>query len=476
MVRNWIVLALAALVSALQPAAAETYYAAPIGAVFAGTPNGTIDHPFLSVALAFASGKIVAGDTLLLMDGDYAALQLTQSFASTVTIQSQNTRKARVESIYLSGAAHNLLIRNLRVWYSIATTRSNNLVETSSTTSDITFANLDVRSGVDAYNYESWSAAEWLARRSNGAWLNGTRVIIKQSNFTAVGFGILVVGTDGQALGNTVDGFSADGMRGGAPRGIFRDNIIQNCVSVDDNHADGFQSYSTGTVTGLVLERNMFIEWNLAPSHPLRCGLQGIGIFDGFHENVTITNNVVAIRNGHGISIMGLRNALINNNTVVNIDGIQPGYPWIAVYNSKTGVQSTDVIVANNLAMAYAGANDKVNRIQFINNRVVRSVSHAYPDWQTFNYAPRPETRFIDAADPLYAPELDVLRHPRPIGAGPDLGAYEVSSLALPEALSDTVISPPAEVSAAGDLAEAAASTTSTTAKTTSSAKFLKAP
>lgn len=153
---------------------------------------------------------------------------------------------------------------------------------------------------------------------------------------------------------------------------------------------------------------------------------------------------------------------------------MQPGYPWIAVYPSKTGVPSTDVIVANNLAMAFGGANDKADRMQFINNRVVRSVNHAYPAWQSFDYAIRPDGRFIDAADPLYAPALDVLRHPRPIGPGPDIGACEISALGLPPALTDEVLQPPPPVTAETDAAEAAAG--GTTAKAATGAKFLKAP
>ena len=153
---------------------------------------------------------------------------------------------------------------------------------------------------------------------------------------------------------------------------------------------------------------------------------------------------------------------------------MQPGYPWIAVYPSKTGVPSTVVIVVNNLAMAFGGANDKVNRMQFINNRVVRSVNHAYPAWQSFDYAIRPDGRFIDAADPLYVPALDVLRHPRPIGPEPDIGAGEISALGLPPALTDEVLQPPPPVTAETDAAEAAAG--GTTAKAATGAKFLKAP
>ena len=39
----------------------------------------------------------------------------------------------------------------------------------------------------------------------------------------------------------------------------------------------------------------------------------------------------------------------------------------------------------------------------------------------------------IDAADPTYAPALDILGHRRPQGRVPDIGAYEVSLSYLPQ-------------------------------------------
>ncbi len=457
MVKNWLVVLLAALVSAVQPASAATWYVAPIGAVLVGTPDGSVERPWASTDDALASGNIVGGDSVLLMDGVHATLKVQQSFAAPVTFQSQNGRRARVESVYLLGAARNIIVQNLKVWPSNPLLHGSwsYLLRSAPSTSDNLFVNLDVRSGLDAYNYPNWSAAEWLARAQSGAAMEGTRLRIRQSNFTGIYFGIVLSGVDGIAVGNTIDGFAADGMRGVGARGVFRDNVVQNCVQIDDNHADGFQSFSKSSVVGLVLERNIFTEWNLTPAaHPLRCSLQGIGMFDGFFDNLTIINNVVDVRHWHGITVMGARGARIINNTVVNIDGLEAKAPWIAVYPTKAGVPSTDVIVANNLAMSFGGGTDKANRVRFTSNRVVRSVPYSFPGWLTFNYAPRPGGRFIDAADPLYAPELDVLRHRRPLGGGADLGAYEVSSLGLPEQLSDEVLSPPLPVSAARDLAE----------------------
>lgn len=447
MLRNWIAALVITLIGATQPVGAATFYVAPLGAAISGTPNGTLASPWPSSDVAFASGRIAAGDTVLLMDGKHGSLNVQQSFSSTVTVMSQNARMAHVENIYVGGTARNVIIKNLKVWPSSAATRVANLVAATATASDIQFVNLDVRSGQDAYSYESWSAADWIARRTNGASLAGPRIQIRQSNFTGITFGIILTSNDGVAAGNTIDGFSADALRGAGERTTFRDNYAQNCVLVDENHADGFQSYTPTVVYGLTLVRNTIIEWTLAPSHPLRCGLQGIGIFDGEHHNITINDNVIATRMGHGITVYGAHNAKIFNNTVVNIDGIQPGYPWIGIYPSKAGVPSADVVVANNLAMGFYGGNDAANRVKFTNNRIIRDVSNVFPNWKNFNYQLPKTSRYVDIADPTYATALDVLRRPRPVGNGPDLGAFEAGSTAS-TSLPKLVLPPPPPITA----------------------------
>lgn len=474
--KTWMTICLTALVGIASPALAATWYVAPLGAVFPGVPNGTIVNPFVSTDTALASGMIQGGDTVLLMDGAHPMLRVQTAFSTPVTFESQTDRRARVDSIYLSGAARNIIVRDLKVWPTNPLVRQSVLVVSSSTTSDNQFVNLDVRAGEDAYNYPAWSASEWANRKTSGAFLDGARLQMRQSNFTGVYFGVVVSGDSGLVAGNTIDGFSGDGLRGNGPRGTFRDNIAQNCANFDGNHADGFQAFSQGTITGLTIERNIFIEWMHEPNHPLRCEMQGIGLFEMEYSDLRIANNVIAIGNGHGISVYGGHGVEIVNNTVVNIDGLQPGWPWIGIYDSKTGVVSTDVLVANNLAMGYMGSNNKPNRVTFTSNRTVRSVSFAFPNWQSFVYTIRPDGRFIDAADPTFAPDLDILRRARPVGQGPDLGAYEMSTLAAAPALSDVVLEPPPIITAETDAAEAAA-IAGTTAKTSSGgAKFIKAP
>lgn len=473
MIKTWILAAFAASVASVTPALAATYYVAPIGTVIPAIPDGSKAKPFPSTDAALASGKLAGGDTVLLMDGAHPMLRISSAFSSDITFKSENARLARVDSIYANYLAKNIVIRDLKVWSTNPRIHQSTLIYAASTTSDIDFINLDVRGGEDAYNYQTWTATDWAARAPSGLQLDGTRETVRGSVFTGVYFGIVFGGPDNLAVGNRIDGFAGDGMRGNGHRGIFRDNEVANCVNFDGNHSDGFQAFSSSSVNGLVLERNRFIEWTHNPAHPLRCGLQGIAMFDGFYDNIRIVNNVVAVRNGHGIAVYGGRGAEIINNTVVNIDGLQPGWPWITIQPSKSGVPPNDVIVVNNLAMGYGGTADLTRNVAFKNNRIVRSVNYAFPDWRSFNYMPRVDSRFLDKALMAYAPELDVLRNKRPTAGPRDLGAYERD----PETgSSSTALAPPPAISAEADQAELQASGTSSGGTSSTGAKFLTAP
>jgi hypothetical protein len=92
----------------------------------------------------------------------------------------------------------------------------------------------------------------------------------------------------------------------------------------------------------------------------LAVALQGIDIFDGFWENVSITNNVVLVSSDTGISIAGV-NGLHINNSVMNIplNGISQslmywmysGVTWItAGGTTHEGGTTSNVIVRNNIA------------------------------------------------------------------------------------------------------------------------------
>lgn len=410
------------------PAVSETYYVASLDAVVAGTPDGTKGLPFLSIAAALKSGKVKGGDTLLLKDGAYGpvAIQANAAFDVPVTIMSQNGKAAHFDSILLGQDTRNLTLRNLSVWPRDPSISSAYLVRSYTTTSDITVDGLDVRSEEDAGTYMQWDAAKWEARKFNGIFLQGPRSLVTGNRVTGVYHGIMV-DNDAQIIDNVVEGFNGDGLRAFS-RSIVRGNRVFNCVVTDDNHDDGFQSFSsaTRTVTGLVLDSNVFIEWTGAQDHPLRCMLQGIGLFDGPYDNLTIVNNLISVSHYHGISVYGARGAVIANNTVVHIKGHTLTYPYIAVRPNRDGTPPTDVLVANNVAMSLDGKASATDRIEFRNNSVIGTPSLVFENPAAFDYRPKASSGFIDTGDATVAPATDVMGQKRPSGPLPDRGAYEV--------------------------------------------------
>jgi hypothetical protein len=259
---------------------------------------------------------------------------------------------------------------------------------------------------------------------SNAVDLRGSGYVLRKNTITGVGRGI-VVGPSSLVEGNVIDGFVWDGLRG-VGNSTFRDNLVKNCLRIDDVHRDGFQSYSKSTVRNLTIEGNVFIEWTHKTSHPLRGWMQGISLFDGFYENLTIQNNIVAVRHSNGISVLGAINSKVVNNTVVHLSGQQNKYPIIRVKKHKDGSPSKNVMVANNVASGFDGGST-TNNVVFKNNTAITNPTAFFADPTKFNYMPLAKSGLVDTGVSS-APPVDVRGYKRPAGAAPDRGAYEANS------------------------------------------------
>ena len=422
-----VVALLLSLLSVLSgPALSETYYVAPLGTVISGTPNGTEKLPFVSIGAALKSGKVKGGDTLLLKDGAYGSVTIKTNAAFDVplTIKSQNGKSAQFDNILLAGNTRNLILSNLSVWPRDPTTGLNYLVRAYDTTSDITVDGLDIRSEKGAKEYMKWDMAKWNARKFSGIFLQGARGKVMNSKLIGVYHGIMVM-SDSLIIDNVISGFNGDGMRA-ASNSLVQHNRVYDCVKTDDNHDDGFQSM--GGVSNLVLDSNTIIEWTGSPGHPLRCPLQGIGFFGGNYKDLTIMNNLVVVSAYHGISVYGVSGAQIMNNTVVHNDGHTLAHPYVFISPSKDGIPSTDVMVANNVAMSIRGKASETDRVIFINNSVIGTPSIVFENPAAFDYRPKASSGFIDSGDAMVAPATDVIGQKRPNGPLPDRGAYEVQT------------------------------------------------
>jgi hypothetical protein len=424
-----LLLAALTLASSTWGAAAADHYVAPLGKALTCTATGTQACPWPTVAAAFASKKIVGGDTILLMDGDHGSWDINyQMFDTPVTIQSQTANNAHIQAITFGASTKGITVRSVKIWRLEGDIGTTFLVRSYSGSTNITLENIDFRSRENSIDYLSWSKERWIAAATDAIVMNGSASTIRNNTLTGVKQGI-VAGANSLVEGNIVDGFASDGMKG-VGGSTFRNNIVKNCFGVFEGyHRDGFQSYTPGPpIVGLVVDGNTFIQWALPRGNPLMGSLQGIGLFDGFYDNLVIRNNLVVTLHSHGISVYGTRGATIANNTVVNLDGVPATAPWILISAHTDGTPSQDVVVSNNLAMQFVGTPSPENNVVFVNNSLVLNPALAFEDITKFNYRPKAASGFIDSGNTTYAPLLDILGAARPAGAGPDRGAYEIGA------------------------------------------------
>ncbi|MCF1711084.1 right-handed parallel beta-helix repeat-containing protein [Tabrizicola sp. J26] len=421
-------LATGLILSAGAPSLAATYYVAPRDATPCASPTGAKSCPFSTPDAAMS--KAQAGDTILLMDGDYDGWEISaEAPATPITIRSQNGKKARLEWIRVTNGSQNLILQNLSLWPSNPDTAGATRISVSES-SQIIIDGMDVRSAEDAADYPTWDSDTWANRNIKGVQTRfGSNVTIRNSSFMGLGFAAVLL-QDGDVFeNNQIRGFSMDGLRVLGDDTVVRGNLITDCVRINANHPDGMQSWSQGgkPVKNLVIEGNAIIEWSNPVESANRCRLQGIGFFDGWYDNISIVNNVISSTAYHGIAIVGGRGVTIVNNTVVNTDGAKVGYPWIRVAHRKDGALSRDVTIVNNIAMKVSTVTGIVNKV-VSDNSVIVSPSKVLTDITKFDYRPKPDSGFIDTGNESFAPPVDLRNYKRPAGDGPDRGAYETGS------------------------------------------------
>lgn len=397
-----------------------------------GQGSGSEQAPFKSIKDAFASQSISGGDRVIVSRGNYGKLVLQNlRFTKPVEIIAADGAEVHFESINILKSSH-LTLRGFQVWPSNPKPTHASLVQSSGDSSDILFDRFDVRAVKDAGKYMSWSKAQWRKLKVSGVLIRGRRNGVTNSQVLGAYMGIAAMGSQARIVNNKIIGFSGDAMRSLGDNSLVGENFVQDCFQIDGNHADGFQSWSvgkdrkpgTGTVSGLTIEKNFFFEWNGKANHPLRCSLQGIGLFDGMFKDLRIENNVVSVTAYHGITVSGALNTSIINNTVVNAKGPSRDSPWIGVFFHKNGTRPDQVLVANNVAMAYRLPRFIEKNAK--NNLTIFSPAKYLTAPFKGDFRPRNGSGLIDRADSRLAPQTDILGTPRPMGARADVGAFEV--------------------------------------------------
>lgn len=400
-------------------------------AVLRGSADGSPDRPWPSPAAAFASGTVAGGDIVHLAPGSYGLVVLSGiAFDRPVTVRPAPGAVVRFSGLRLEDT-RNLVIDGIAVWPDPGATEGGSLI--TETGQDNVLRNLDIRGKAQADSYMDWTAEDWRTAPRNGVRLAGQRSVLEDSRMTALNEGVAVLGDGARVSGNTIRGFSGDAMRGVGDHGVFRDNLVADCVKINDNHDDGFQSWSRGpdgrsgggVVRGLVVDANTILEWTGPADHPLRCPLQGIGLFDGMYEDLLISNNLIVVSAFHGIAVRGGRDVRIVHNTLISADGISHERPWIYVSDHKDGTRTETVVIANNLAPRFLLADGVQGRATVSRNHTV-----IYPH-RDLDIVPGPLARLKPGsplrgtADPAHAPATDRTGRARSPQGGVDPGAFE---------------------------------------------------
>ena len=382
-----------------------------------------------------AGAPVKAGDRILLASGFHGEVVINGAY---------NSSAIRVEA--QSGALptlSRLTLRGVKGWVvsglSISPSHDNSPVQNTETTpvssvlshsfhgpsSEVTIDNCDIFTEDDI---SGWRAEDWVARALKGIDSNADDIVISNNRVRNISFGISTSGLRARVIGNSVRNFSGDGLRGLGDFNVFEYNYVANSYDVDENHDDGFQSWSvgsggvgTGEVKGIVLRGNLFLNREEANQN-LSGPMQGIGCFDGFFVDWVIENNVVIADHFHGITLTGARNSLIVNNTVLDLDDVSIGPPWIRITPHKDGRPSSGNTVRNNLATAIELEGDVINDHNMIIDDPALFFAVPQAPWDLHLL---PTAAAIDAGSSESAPTTDRDQLTRPQGSAVDIGAYE---------------------------------------------------
>jgi hypothetical protein len=375
---------------------------------------------------------VKAGDTIWLRSGYYGDVLIDSYYnMGNITIAAEPGATPELSSLHIRSSAH-WTIRGLSFSAEYSPTyQRRTLVFLEShnwrgPVQDIVVEQCSLCSVADA---SRWTAADWDRLSCDGIDASGSRITLQDNYLLNVNFGICVWASDSYIGSNVVENFAGDGLRGLGNYCTFEYNTVKNSYKVNENHDDGFQSWSvgpggvgTGEVVGVVLRGNTIISY-VDPDQPHHGALQGIGCFDGTFVDWVVVNNVIITDHWHGITLLGARNCLVINNTVINRSNSTVGPPWICIGEHKDGTPPVDCVVRNNLATDFGDAKCVLEE----NNLRIQNAAAAalFVDPDHFDLHLLPGALAIDAGSSVDAPRFDHDGTPRPQGKGFDIGAYE---------------------------------------------------
>lgn len=304
-------------------------------------------------------GIVHAGDTIYLLSGEHGSATINPFVGAY-----QNTSRITVRALPGHTPVMNQLsLRETKNWMFKGITfrlpvdqkvNQSYILANFVNVDDLIF---DVNTLYSRPDVTGFSSEDWMdSAASRAIYYTGKQCTISGNKISNVRNGIYIGGKYITVTANSVDYFTDDALDFTSSDTVIRSNSITNHYGglINGVHNDAMQGWTVNGETNqnIVIDRNMVVSSNgkYATIPPIATGvdddyLQGISIFDGKWKNVTVTNNVVVAASYHIISMYGVSDLKIQNNTGVttNKDG------WIGVFNSKDGTVPTNVVLRNNI-------------------------------------------------------------------------------------------------------------------------------
>ena len=386
------------------------------------------------------NGPIKPGDTLVLMSGNHGDIDIRQyvndAFISVIAGKGQSPVAG---SLYLLASSHwlfrgikfqkvkpantpprtRVLLANLASHGWIGPSDNVIFVDNSISTEDSTAA---------------WTDQDWVDRPYDTAFSTSARCTTFANNHIYnVRDAVYLAGSDVLVQDNLIERFGNDGIDVTASNTIVRRNLIRNGMHTDKDylHPDGIQGW--GTPKNVVIDSNRVINLD----HPM----QGIDVFTGHFDGLRVTNNLVIVVTWNGMTIVGVDNLSIVNNTVLSGN---PTYTtWILTGGSKEDPNPKNVVVRNNIAtmlrLGKAECDHNIAQLalqcgrsdspahdpridhNLVDKSILRSIGFDLKD-QNFEFRPSPRSTAYKAGSEEDAPPYDITGRKRV--APYDIGAF----------------------------------------------------
>lgn len=381
-----------------------------------------------------ATAPIKAGDIIYLRSGSHGALNLIDNTAvrqafneDFITIKAQAGHQPVITNVVLQGARKFVFDGIKFIKQNAGTVLFLDNHGFWGESADIIIANSTV---VSVEDISSMNTASYISTAPTAVNSEANCTSVFRNSFKHVAYGIQASGSKVRIQENTIDGFSQDGIQvTGNDTRIIKNRIVNN-LNVDANHDDGIQAFVFDgpgiepPMVDLVIDSNTVIQ-ETYPAKPFKGGLQGIGLFDGFFDNLQITNNLVIVEAQHGITVLGSNNPIIANNTALGPSGAAA---WIYLGPHKNGTTSEGWNVRNNLAASVSvngsmtGAGSTSNNISFGSSPLAHFQVVDFIN-QVFDLSLISSSSAVNGGSTIGTPLVDIIGQNR--GISPDIGAYE---------------------------------------------------